>query len=125
MRVGPSTSYSILWVYKQAGTPLEIIDEWGNWRRVRDDASTSGWMHASLLSGRRTAVVAPWLQTNVSLVEGPASNAEEIAQMQPGVLLNVQNCDGLWCRVSTRRQGVAGYVAQGKLWGVYPGEKIE
>src|SRR5690606_28755156 len=60
MRVGPSTTYRILWVYQRAGTPLEIIDEWGNWRRVRDDAGTSGWMHAALLSGRRTAVVAPW-----------------------------------------------------------------
>lgn len=125
MRVGPSTNYSILWIYQRAGTPLEIIGEWGNWRRVRDGAGTSGWMHAALLSGRRTAVVAPWLKTNVPLVRGPARASGENARMQPGVLLDIRGCDGSWCRVATRRQAIGGYVAQDKLWGVYPGETIE
>jgi SH3-like domain-containing protein len=49
MRVGPSTDYTVRFVYMVAGLPLELIDEWGNWRLVRDHDGSSGWMHAALL----------------------------------------------------------------------------
>ncbi|MGT2466406.1 SH3 domain-containing protein [Mesorhizobium atlanticum] len=41
-------------------SPLEIYQEYGNWRRVRDWDGSTGWIYHSLLSGRRTGIVAPW-----------------------------------------------------------------
>jgi SH3-like domain-containing protein len=45
------------------------------------------------------------------------------ARLQPGVLGTVKRCDDGFCRVIG--DGFDGYVEQGRLWGVYPDEKVE
>jgi SH3-like domain-containing protein len=60
LRVGPGTNYAVEWMYLKSGLPMEIIQEYDNWRRVRDADGAEGWINQSLLSGNRTAVVAPW-----------------------------------------------------------------
>lgn len=125
MRVGPSTDYAVRFVYMAARLPMELIEEWGNWRLVRDHDGSSGWMHAALLSGQRTAMIAPWLKEGASLQRGPAQNARVSALMQPGVIVTIIDCSGSWCHVAIQRPRLSGYVAQTKLWGVYPREVIE
>ena len=125
MRVGPSTDYATNWVYSARGLPLEIIEEFGNWRQVRDQDGTSGWMFAPLLSGRRTAVVGPWISKPVALRSGPRSSASVIAELSPSVRLNLKHCDGSWCDVSLQTRRLSGYIAQVDLWGVYPHEQVE
>ncbi len=122
MRVGPSTIYPTKWIYMKPGLPLEIIDEYGHWRQVRDDTGTTGWMHGALLSGLRSAVVAPWLKTNAMLHSSPETTASLIAELQPRVLLLLRSCTGKWCSVSVRDQAASGYIRQNLLWGAYPGE---
>ena len=39
---------------------MEIIQEFDNWRKVRDPEGNEGWILHSLLSGERTVIVAPW-----------------------------------------------------------------
>jgi SH3-like domain-containing protein len=125
MRVGPSTDYPTAWVYSARGLPLEITDEFGNWRRVRDQDGASGWMFAPLLSGRRTAVVGPWRDKPVALHTAPRSSAGVIARLDPAVRLNLDHCDGTWCRVVLQSRSLSGFVAQGDLWGVYPHERLD
>ncbi len=125
MRVGPSTDYQTNWVYSARGLPLEIIEEYGNWRQVRDPDGTSGWMFAPLLSGQRTAVVGPWMEQSIKLRSAPNSSAAVVAELAPSVRLNISNCDGSWCNVSLQTRRLSGYVAQANLWGVYPHEKVE
>ena len=52
-----------------------------------------------------------------------------MAQLQPGVVASVKDCDGDWCRgrhhPATSARDVDGYIHQDKLWGVYPNEKVE
>ncbi|MQB42074.1 SH3 domain-containing protein [Rhizobium sp. ICMP 5592] len=122
MRVGPSTIYATKWIYMKPGLPLEIIDEYGRWRQVRDDTGTTGWMHGALLSGQRTAVVAPWLKTNAMLHGSPEKTAGLVAELQLRVLLSLHSCTGVWCSVSVREHSVRGYIRQDLLWGAYPGE---
>lgn len=59
MRAGPSTDYPVRFIYEARGLPVEIIEEYDNWRQVRDSDGTSGWMSAVMLSGARTGLVAP------------------------------------------------------------------
>lgn len=125
MRVGPSTIYATKWIYMKPGLPLEIIDEYGHWRQVRDDTGVTGWMHSALLSGTRTAVIAPWLTKNAMLRADPNPAAGAIAELQPRVLVSLQSCTGTWCRVSVREHSARGYVRQDKLWGAYPGEMLQ
>jgi SH3-like domain-containing protein len=57
LRTGPGTNYPVEWVYVRRGLPVEIIAEFDNWRKVRDIEGTVGWIHKSLLSGKRMAVI--------------------------------------------------------------------
>jgi SH3-like domain-containing protein len=125
MRVGPSTDYPTKWVYSARRLPLEITEEYGNWRRVRDQDGASGWMLAPLLSSRRTAVVGPWLDKPVPLTTDPQKKAKVAAMLSPKVRLDLLECDSRWCRVSLRDKRLSGFVEQGLLWGVYPGETVD
>jgi SH3-like domain-containing protein len=125
MRVGPSTDHAVRFVYMAAGLPLELLEEWGNWRLVRDHDGTTGWMHTALLSGRRTAIVAPWRKDGAELRSRPSQDAAVTARMQPGVLLTIGSCGGAWCHATVRNPRTSGHVAQANLWGVYPQEVVE
>ena len=57
MRTGPGTRYPIAWVYKQRNLPVEIVDEFDTWRRIRDWEGSEGWVHQSMLHGRRSIMV--------------------------------------------------------------------
>ena len=59
LREGPSKDHATKWVYERAGLPVEITAEFEIWRKVRDSEGVEGWVLHSLLSGRRTALVAP------------------------------------------------------------------
>jgi SH3-like domain-containing protein len=124
LRAGPSKDHRTLWIYQRAGLPVEITAEFEIWRRVRDSEGTEGWVLHSLLSGRRTALVTPWKKgINSTLFRKASSKSAPVARLQPNVIGNVRGCNGTWCRISG--EGFDGYIQQSKLWGVYPGEKIE
>jgi len=127
MRVGPSREHKILWRYLKPGLPMEIIQEYDNWRKVRDPEGNEGWILHSLLSGKRTAVIKPWETDKAnglaSMHLESSQNTRTIAKLEPWVLTKVEACDDEWCRVSV--QNVEGYVAKTTIWGVYPDEKIE
>ena len=130
MRKGPGTDYPTAWVYRRAGLPLEVIKEFEGWRQVRDAEGTTGWVLGSMLSGRRTAVILPWLVRPgqgeppfAVLRDDDSESARAIAQVEAGVLAGIISCDGRWCRVSVG--GFRGYIEQTKLWGAYQGEVIK
>jgi len=131
MREGPSTDHGTRWVYQRAGLPVEIIAEFDNWRRIRDPEGEDGWVWHSLLSGRRTAIVAPWdreVERTIDLMEQPEPASRVLARVQPGVVAGVSRCSGEWCRLAVSagpRREIIGFVRQEELWGVYPDETLD
>ncbi len=126
LRVGPGRDYAVDWLYLKPGLPMEIIQEYDNWRRVRDADGTEGWIYQSLLSGRRTAVVTPWKRRNNPMIElfvDRSARARAVATMQPGVIGTLHSCDGKWCEMSVGSH--RGWIQQAKLWGAYPDETVE
>lgn len=124
LREGPSKEHRTLWIYQRAGLPVEITAEFETWRKIRDSEGTEGWVLHSLLSGRRTALVAPWKKDIfLQLRASPADTAAVAANLQPNVLANVKRCDNGWCRVFG--DNYDGYIAETNLWGVYPEEKVD
>ena len=128
VRRGPSTDQAIVWVFSRAGLPVEVIAEFENWRRVRDSEGAEGWVFHSLLSGRRTVLVSPGSKSGQGPVSIPLHDRQSagsgvVAQLQPGVIGDLVECDGKWCELSVG--SYSGYVQQKKLWGVYRDEKIE
>lgn len=131
LREGPSKDHRTAWVFQRAGLPVEIIAEYETWRRIRDSEGTDGWVLHSLLSGRRTALVLPWAKDKneqIPLRSEKQETSSVVARLLPNVIVNVKNCDSTWCKVSVPISGGPdndGYIKQEKLWGVYPGEKVE
>lgn len=124
VREGPAKDHRTSWVFERAGLPVEITAEFDTWRKIRDSEGAEGWVLHSLLSGRRTALVAPWKKDVVLALHANGVNGSPIiANLQPNVLANVKRCDGTWCRVFG--DGFDGYIEQTNLWGVYPGEHVE
>jgi SH3-like domain-containing protein len=125
VRRGPGWDHAIAWVFRRAGLPVEVIAEFDVWRQVRDSEGGTGWVVGTLLSGRRTLLVAPWKQKGEPIELYTAANRTSAinAKLSPGVLGDVRECDGQWCRITSG--AVAGYVPQEMTWGVYPGERIE
>lgn len=119
VRRGPSMSHRIDWIYKRPGMPMEIVAEHGHWRKVRDLDGLGGWVHYSLLSGNRTAIV----QRDVLLRAKPQASAPGVAQFEANVIARVLKCAPDWCRLS--KNGYRGWAPKEVLWGVRPGEVFE
>lgn len=126
LRVGPGKDYAVSWLYLKPGLPVEIIQEYDQWRRIRDAEGTEGWVYHSLLSGERTALAAPWLRGKrdavISMHRSAASDGALVAQMEPGVVTKVRECSFGWCSVEA--DGRRGFVSQNEIWGVYPDERF-
>lgn len=119
-RTGPGRQYPIKWVYQRNQLPVEIIQEYDSWRKVKDIKGEGGWIHTSLLSGRRTALVnAAGL---VDIRDGLTVHARIIAQAEPGVVAQINKCAGHWCKIKTG--GYNGWVERKFLWGIYEGEEL-
>lgn len=125
VRQGPGTDHRILWEFRQAELPVEILAESGNWRQVRDSEGAEGWVLHSLLSRRRTVLIVPagGAEALVALREDRGPSGRELAKLQRGVLAGLLNCDGKSCEIAVA--GKRGYVGQAELWGVYPNEIIK
>ena len=73
----------------------------------------------SLLSGRRTALVAPWHKNDeFALRASPSADAAVRAKLQSGVIGSLKSCSGSWCRLAG--EGFDGWIEQDNLWGAYP-----
>jgi SH3-like domain-containing protein len=125
VRGGPDKDHDVAWIYTRPGLPVEITAEYENWRRIRDWDGSEGWVYHSLLSGKRTAFVAKSKTSKdlVPLHESADPSSPVRAWLEQGVLGTVKRCSGLWCRFAGA--GFDGWIAQERLWGVYPNEKIE
>lgn len=128
LRQGPGFDHKVLWVFRRAGLPVEVIQEFEGWRQVRDAEGTTGWLLQSLVSGRRTALIQPWAAKaatppQMELRDDDSASAKAVAIVEAGVIANVRSCDGQWCYVAVGQY--FGYIEQKKLWGVYDGERIK
>lgn len=129
VRVGPGTRYNIAWVFKKPNLPVEIIQEFDVWRKIRYVDGEEGWIHQNLLSGARTALARPFGSGGrTALYARPEDGAPVRAWLSSDYLVDVDNCDGAWCKVTTPAgktgKSYTGYVVQFELWGVYPGETV-
>src|SRR5689334_11682354 len=89
VRSGPTKDHDVAWVYSRAALPVEVTAEFENWRRIRDWEGAEGWVYHSLLSGKRTALVAPQSKRKDDLLElrdKPDVAGAVTARLQHGVL---------------------------------------
>ncbi len=121
MHVGPGNNYPIEWRFVRQGLPVEIIAEFDTWRRIRDHQGTEGWVHKSLLCGKRTIIIMSNVQ---NLHAKPDSQSAVVARAEPGVIASVVETQPNWCKVEIRNdQGrFKGWVSRKQVWGIYANE---
>lgn len=121
MRLGPGKRYPIEWVYKRRDLPMQIEREFEEWRLVRDQENTKGWVHQATLAPRRTGIV---LGDQVLRREA-RDDAAPVARLKPGVIVRLRACDATtdWCQ--TQVQDYRGWMKRTEVWGTLPGEGFQ
>ena len=130
MRVGPGTQYRIAWTYRRHGLPMQVVAEHGLWRKLSDAEGTTGWVLHSLITGRRTAVVAPWSvdagspdRSPLVLARREPGGERVAARLQAGLVVSIDRCERGWCAV--KADGHHAWLPQRVLWGVDVGEVVQ
>lgn len=121
MRSGPGQRYPIKWIFRKKGLPIEVVQEFDTWRKIRDADGEEGWIHQSMLSGRRKAIVQS--EENAILYRKPSLEARPLSALEPNVIVILQECLEAWCYASAG--GYEGWVEKKSLWGVYADEKFD
>ncbi len=116
LRTGPGKRYPIDWVLKKQDLPVEVIQEFDHWRRVREPGGADGWVHKSMLMGIRKAL----LQKEQILYVNPATDSRVVAKLEKGVIVNLKQCHKEWCELKI--QQYEGWAPKAHLWGVYKDE---
>ena len=111
-RRGPSLEHRVDWLYTRRGLPLMVTAEHGHWRRVEDIEGFGGWVHHSLITGRRTVIVTEDL---TPLWRRPEEGSPMVARLERGVIAGLDECEAGWCRL--RAGGRAGWARAEGLWG--------
>jgi SH3-like domain-containing protein len=119
MRSGPGKDYALLWVYQKKGLPIEIIDEYDQWRRVKDLDGSEGWIHQSVLSGRRMVIT---LEGTHNVYADSDLDSDIVAKIDGGTVISPQKCTKYYCFVT--HPEFSGWLEKSVLYGVYDHEKL-
>lgn len=114
LRVGPSESYRISWVYNRPELPVKVLRVQEGWRLIEDPDGAQGWMIGRFLSLTRTAIVAGDGRADMH-AEG-SRGSRVLWRVEPGVTGKLGDCAQGWCRFDVR--GHVGYLEASRLWGV-------
>jgi SH3-like domain-containing protein len=120
LRVGPGENYPIEWVFKRKEMPVEILEQFQNWRRVQDWQGDKGWVLERMITAKREVIVAGAVR---ALLRMPDPGAPIVARAEPGVIARLIEFQGPWCHIEA--SGFKGWVQRGDLWGVYSDEVLQ
>lgn len=118
VRTGPGVRFPIAWVYHRRDLPVEIVLEYETWRKIKDIDGDGGWVHQSLMTGKRTGMVTG--DAPAEMRSKPTENSRLLAKLEPQVLVDIEACEQGWCKI--RAAGYQGWLARKSLWGIYDGE---
>jgi len=120
-RTGPNVRYPVRWVFVRRGEPVEITAEFEQWRKIRDKEGDDGWVHESMLSGKRVVIITG--EKPQVIYRKPDFSSGGVVKLDPEVRAELHSCHKEWCRIED--SGYKGWIERSHLWGVYPQEEID
>lgn len=120
VRLGPSKTYPVKFIYQNKYLPVMILDEHYNWRKIKDYDNDVGWVHISQLSRSRTTVTTI---NNEVIFSSPSIYSKPKAKLEIYQVLMVKECNKLWCKVKNSKTN--GWIKKDHLWGVKKEEIIK
>ena len=121
IRVGPSKNYPIEIKYIIKNYPLKVLEEYEDWRKVKDFKENIGWIHKSLISGIRTGIVLSNDNKTIKLLN--TLNGNVIGEIGNGNIVFLEKCKIDWCLVSL--DDYEGWMDKNYIWGVKEKEIIK
>ena len=115
VRYGPSTNHPIKWIYHGKGLPVKITRRFDQWRKIEDVMGTNGWVHASLLSGKKTALILSDLPY-ILMYHDSDADKKPILRLEPGLVVDIDECMNDMCEASIA--GYTGFLEKKYLWGI-------
>jgi SH3-like domain-containing protein len=112
-REGPGLDYRILWEYRAAGLPVQVIAETLEWRKICDPEGSVAWIHRTVASGRRTVFNAGAVE--VAVRAGRSDDSPLRARLSPRSTVPLDDCESGWCRIRARK--LRGWVRADTVFG--------
>lgn len=121
VRTGPNVRYPIQWVYQRKNWPVKIIASFEQWKKIADIEGEEGWIHETLLTNRRHALI-----QSADIVKAyrlPVPTAAPVLMLEKGVIVGLKQCQNGWCKIHVADKDV--WLQEQYLWGVDKGESFE
>jgi len=112
VRQGPSFEHPIKFIYKKKYLPVEIIDKFETWRKIKDFQNNSGWIHISQLSKKKSAIN---IKNSSIFYKKATIFSEPIAKLERGRLVLIKKCKAKWCKITSGKY--TGWIEKNYLWG--------
>ena len=120
LRVGASKEYPIVLTYIIENFPLEITNEYQQWREVKDINGNQGWMHKSLFQGDRYGIIKNNHSEPTQIFNKPKGDV--IWKIGNRNIIKINKCLTSWCHINF--DGSKGWINKINLWGVYKAEEF-
>ena len=117
VRIAPSRTSPVKWVYEKKGMPVLIIDEYYNWRKIKDFENDNGWVHVSQLSKKRSVL---FVEDNVLIFSSPTYFSKPLNRLSKLEVATITKCSLQWCKVKNNL--FSGWVKKNSLWGINKNE---
>ena len=88
---------------------------------MRDMDGSTGWVHKTMLEGKRSAMINS--KDARTLRAEPSAKGRPLFKAEPTVIARLVECEKEWCRIQI--SGRKGWLEKKYLFGVYPNEVIE
>jgi len=113
LRIGPSSAHPIAFVYEKKNMPVEVIDEFEVWRKVKDYQGDTGWVHLSQLSRKRSLLTT---KDGIVLYKKSTIYSEPIIKIGKLEAVVIKKCIPNWCLVEIQKY--KGWIQTEHVWGL-------
>lgn len=113
IRTGPGVKFPIKWILIKKHIPLEILDHFDNWYKIRDEEHQEGWIHKNLISSARYFIIS---KDEAVLYKNP-KRYYVLSRLESGVRGKIKSCRYKWCEVQIGKMN--GWLKKDNMWGVY------
>ncbi len=111
IRSGPSTSCDILWQVEQYH-PVIIVEEKGNWCKIKDFENDIGWIHKSLLSKTKSIIT---IKNKCNVRSKPVKQSRILYTVERGVPFKTLDQEGNWIKIE-HADGDVGWIYRTLVW---------
>ena len=89
------------------------MDEYYNWRKIKDFENDSGWVHVSQLSKKRSVL---FTEDNILIFNKPTIYSSPIVRVDKLEVASIAKCSLDWCKVKNNL--FSGWTKKNSLWGL-------